>query len=187
MNVRSVPACDRWHSSWTWTVFIWMVDLCNSTIIHFDFFFSQSCWQWGWGFYLQRVCSISLRMYVIWNRQLTHSNKDIIFVYFESRVVSPTVLNRRILLTTFVSWPWFSFYCWYCRQHMTFARILHYLFIFNYFSDCLYRDCTQRKLEYSATTVTILSQFKLGSLPTKLLRYITGTIPPHIGLSNNKK
>ena len=52
--------------------------------------------------YLHRVWSISLRLCVGRTRQLTHSNKHIIFGYFEYRVVPLTFLNRRVFLTTFV-------------------------------------------------------------------------------------
>ena len=99
-----------------------------------------------WWFYLQRVWYISLRLYVGWTSQLTHMNKHFRFVYFESRVVPPTVLNRHIFLATFVSRPWFLFVCWYCRQHTIFARSLHYCIILNTCSDCVHGDCTQRNL-----------------------------------------
>ena len=107
--------------------------------------------------YLQRVWSISLRLYVGWTRQLTHSNKHIRFEYFESRVSPPTFINRHIFLTKFFSRLWFSFYCQYCRQHTTFARSLHSFIIFDTCSDCVDRYCAQRKSDSSATTVTILS------------------------------
>ena len=140
----------------------------------------------GGRIYLQRVWSVSLRLYVGWTHQLAHNNKHIRFEYFESRVALPTVLNQQIFLN-FFSQPWFLFYCRYYRQHMTFARSLHSFIIFNTYSDCVDRDCAQSKLGSSATTVTILSQFKLGLPSTKLLRYIIGKIPSRIRLSINVK
>ena len=137
--------------------------------------------------YLQRVWSISLRMYLGWTCQLTHSNKYISFEYFESIVAPSTVLNRRIFLTTFFCLSWFSFYCQYCHQHTTFARSLHYFIIFDTCSNCVDRDCAQRKSESSKKTVTILSQFKLGLLPKEIIWYMVGTIPSHIRLSSNVK
>ena len=76
----------------------------------------QSCIGWGIGFsdtliWESTFSAISLRLYVGWTRQLTHSHKYIIFEYFESGVAPPAVLNRRIFLTIFVSPPLFLFYC----------------------------------------------------------------------------
>ena len=126
-------------------------------------------------------------MYLGWTCQLTHSNKYISFEYFESIVAPSTVLNRRIFLTTFFCLSWFSFYCQYCHQHTTFARSLHYFIIFDTCSNCVDRDCAQRKSESSKKTVTILSQFKLGLLPKEIIWYMVGTIPSHIRLSSNVK
>ena len=89
--------------------------------------------------------SISLRLYIGWTFQLTHSNTHRIFSYFESRFAPPTVLNRRIFITTCFSWPWFLFYCRYCRQHTTFARSLHSIIIFCTCCYCMNRDCAQSK------------------------------------------
>ena len=91
-------------------------------------------------FYLQRFWSIQLRLYVGRTSQLTHSHKHIIFVYFESIGAPPNVLNRRILLTTVVRRPWFSFFYRYYHKHNIFARSLHYFIIFNTCFDCVHRD-----------------------------------------------
>ena len=98
-----------------------------------------------WQVYLQKIWSISLRLYVIWTGQLIHSNKHIRFAYFESRVAPPTVLNRRIFLITFVSRPWFSFYFQYCLQQTTFVHSLHSFIISDNCSDSVNRDSAQRK------------------------------------------
>ena len=140
-----------------------------------------------WQVYLQKIWSISLRLYVIWTRQLIHSNKHIIFAYFESRVAPPTVLNRHIFLTTFVIRPCLSFYCWYFSQHKKFKRIPRSFIILDACYDYMDRDWAQSKSDYYATTVMILPQFKLVLLPEKLLRYVIGTITSHIQLISNVK
>ena len=95
--------------------------------------------------YLQRVWSISPKIYVGLNHQLTHSNTHIRLVYFESSVAPPTFLNQCIFLTAFFIRQCFSFVCRYCLQHTNFAHSLHYLIIFGTCSDCVHRYCAQRK------------------------------------------
>ena len=97
------------------------------------------------GFYIQRFWYCSRRIYVGWNCQLTHSNKYIRFVCFESRGAPTTPLNWRTFLTTFVIQPWWSLLLQNCCQNTTFARILRSFIIFNTCSDRVHRKCTQRK------------------------------------------
>ena len=59
---------------------------------------------------------------------------------------------------TFVIQPWFSFVCWYCRQHTTFVRSLHYFIIFYTCSYYVHRDCAQRK---SVTSKILLVKYRL--------------------------
>ena len=105
--------------------------------------------------YFQQVWSISLRLYVGWTHQLTHSNKLIRLSYFESRVVPPTVLKQHIFLTKFVSQPWFSFYI------DTAANIwpLRGVFIISSSSILVMTACieTARKGSYILSCFTILS------------------------------
>ena len=92
-----------------------------------------------WQVYLHQIWSISLSLYVVWTCQLIHTNKHIRFAYFESRVAPPTVINRRIFITTFVSWPCFSFYCQYCHQQ----KKLHAVFIISLSSMLVLTACTE--------------------------------------------